>query len=44
MMGAQGESGQNAITARVQPTKNLTGNLVGFMASCGLMRAALRLY
>lgn len=44
MMGAQGESGQNVVTARVQPTKNLTGNLVGFMGSCGMMRAALRLY
>jgi hypothetical protein len=44
MMGAQGESGQNVVTARVQPAENLTGNLVGFMASCGMMRAALRLY
>jgi hypothetical protein len=44
MIGAQGGSGQNVITARVQPTLNLTGGLVDFMASCGMMRAGLHLY
>jgi len=41
MVGAQGGSGVNAITARMQPTANLTGGLVNFMANCGMMRAAL---
>lgn len=44
MIGAQSGSGQNVVTARVQPTANLTGGLVDFMASCGIMRAALHLY
>jgi hypothetical protein len=44
MIGAQGGSGANVITASVQPTTNLTSGLVGFMASCGVMRAALHLY
>jgi hypothetical protein len=44
MVGAQGASGQNAITARVRPAANLTGGLVNFMAGCGMMRSALHLY
>jgi len=44
MVGAQGGSGQNAITARMQPMQDLTGGLVDFMAHCGMMRAALHLY
>ena len=44
MMGAQSRNGETAITARVQPNVNLTGGLVKFMASCGMMRAALHLY
>jgi hypothetical protein len=44
MVGAQGGNGQNAITARVRPSANLTGGLVDFMAGCGMMRAALHLY
>jgi hypothetical protein len=44
MVGAQGGSGQNVITARAQPGTSLTGGLVNFMAGCGLMRAALHLY
>ncbi len=44
MIGAQGANGPNTITARVQPTANLTGGLVNFMAGCGMMRAALHLY
>jgi hypothetical protein len=43
MVGAQGTSGANVITA-MQPRKNLTGALVDFMAHCGMMRAALHLY
>jgi hypothetical protein len=44
MVGAQGGSGQNVITARFQPARNLTGGLVNFMAGCGMMRAAMHLY
>jgi hypothetical protein len=44
MIGAQGANGPNTITARVQPTANLTGGLVNFMAGCGMMRVALHLY
>lgn len=44
MVGAQGASNQNAVTARLQPSDNLTGGLVDFMAHCGMMRAALHLY
>lgn len=44
MVGAQSGGGSNAVTARVQPTNNLIGGLVGFMASCGVMRASLHLY
>ncbi|MFZ0662158.1 MAG: hypothetical protein WAM66_05655 [Acidobacteriaceae bacterium] len=43
MVGAQG-GGENVVTAHVQPTQNLTGGLVNFMSSCGMMRAALHLY
>lgn len=44
MIGAQGGSGQNVLTARVQPTANLTGGMVSFLSRCGMMRAALHLY
>lgn len=44
MTGAQGAGGQNVVSARVQPAQTLTGGLVHFMASCGIMRAALHLY
>jgi hypothetical protein len=44
MIGAQGGSGDNAITARARPMPSLTGGLVHFMSSCGVMRAALHLY
>lgn len=44
MVGAQGASDQNSVTARLQSSDNLTGGLVDFMAHCGMMRAALHLY
>jgi hypothetical protein len=44
MVGAQGGSGDNVITARLQPNRNLTGGLVDFLARCGMMRAAMHLY
>ncbi len=44
MVGAQNGEDPDAITARVQPTQSLTGGLVDFMQSCGIMRAALHLY
>jgi hypothetical protein len=44
MVGAQGGNGQNVITAHAQPAEHLTGGLVDFMASCGVMRTALHLY
>lgn len=43
MVGAQG-GGENAVTARLQPTQPLTGDLIHFLSSCGMMRAALHLY
>jgi hypothetical protein len=43
MMGAQ-DTGDNTVTARVQPTQSLTGSLIHFLSSCGMMRAALHLY
>jgi hypothetical protein len=44
MAGAQSGNDANVISARVQPAQNLTGGLVDFMQSCGMMRAALHLY
>jgi len=44
MAGAQKSGDANVITARVQPARTLTGGLVDFMQSCGIMRAALHLY
>jgi hypothetical protein len=44
MVGAQKGDEANVVTARAQPTQNLTGGLVDFMAGCGMMRAALHLY
>ncbi len=44
MFGAQDGSGENVITARLQPSRNLTGGLVDFLARCGMMRAAMHLY
>ena len=44
MVGAQKGDDVNVVTARVQPTRSLTGGLVEFMQSCGIMRAALHLY
>ncbi len=44
MVGAQDGARQNVSTARLQPTANLTGGLVDFLANCGMMRAALHLY
>lgn len=44
MVGAQSGDDANVITAREQPTRSLTGGLVDFMHSCGMMRAALHLY
>lgn len=46
MVGAQGTSGDDATvsTARLRPTHDLTGGLVDFMQSCGVMRTALHLY
>lgn len=43
MVGAQG-GGDNAVAAHLQPVRPLTGSLVQFFASCGMMRAALHLY
>lgn len=44
MTGAQSTSGQNVISAHLQPGRDLTGGLTDFMASCGMMRAGLHLY
>jgi hypothetical protein len=44
MTGAQSESGANVITAHALPGTSPIGNLVDFMASCGMMRAGLHLY
>lgn len=45
MVGAQGSSGDvSVITAYYQPLGDLTGGLVDFIQSCGVMRAALHLY
>jgi len=44
MVGAQNSSDANVVSARVQPTQNLTGGLVDFIQSCGMMRAGLHLY
>ncbi|HUY80848.1 MAG TPA: hypothetical protein VMU92_03920 [Acidobacteriaceae bacterium] len=44
MVGAQKGDDFNVVTARVQPMRSLTGGLVDFMQSCGVMRAALHLY
>jgi hypothetical protein len=49
MTGGQGTSAQNVVSARLQrvspePTQDLTGGLVGFLSSCGMMRAGLRIY
>jgi hypothetical protein len=43
MVGAQSDD-DNSVTARSQPTQSLTGGLVRFFQSCGMMRAALHLY
>ena len=43
MVGAQG-GGENAVTANPPPTQPLTGDLIHFLSSCGMMRAALHLY
>jgi len=43
MVGAQSDDDNN-VTARAQPTQSLTGGLVRFFQSCGMMRAALHLY
>jgi len=44
MVGAQKGNEENVVSAHMQPTQNLTGGLVNFMAGCGMMRAALHLY
>ncbi|MGC2162918.1 MAG: hypothetical protein WA634_13465 [Silvibacterium sp.] len=44
MTGAQSGNEANVVSARVQPMQSLTNGLVGFMQSCGMMRAALHLY
>jgi hypothetical protein len=44
MVGAQKGADASVVTARVQPARSLTGGLVDFMESCGVMRAALHLY
>lgn len=44
MVGAQTSANGEVVTARVQPTRSLTGGLEDFMQSCGVMRAALHLY
>ncbi|MGB7189893.1 MAG: hypothetical protein WBD10_07145 [Acidobacteriaceae bacterium] len=43
MVGAQG-GGESVVAAHLQPVRPLTGSLVQFFASCGMMRAALHLY
>ena len=44
MVGAQAGADGDIVTAGMQPARSLTGGLVDFVQSCGMMRAALHLY
>jgi hypothetical protein len=41
MLGAQQESGSSVASLRTPPQSDLTGNMVRFMAGCGMMKIAL---